>query len=191
VREERLGESRGREVHAAGVQVRVEQARDDPAAAELQAPGVGSRGSRRPVRHHLRDRSVANEHVDRPGRRGRGDGHQARAAQQIDLAHAQAAIAANAGEMQAWADAIKGQSTPTGVKWADALSATVRPVLTYWWCLLLYTACKGVTIWAAWQAHTPLAGLATILVTEFDTAVIGSVFSFWFVDRAIRKQTAQ
>jgi len=116
---------------------------------------------------------------------------QARATQQIDLAHAQAAIAANAGEMQAWADAIKGQSTPTGVKWADALSATVRPVLTYWWCLLLYTACKGVTIWAAWQAHTPLAGLATILVTEFDTAVIGSVFSFWFVDRAIRKQTAQ
>jgi hypothetical protein len=112
---------------------------------------------------------------------------QARATQQIDLAHAQAEIAANAGEMQAWADAIKGQSTPSGVSWIDALSASVRPVLTYWWCLVLYTAAKAIVIVVAIQGNMPLAAFAALLVTEFDTAIIGSVFSFWFVDRALRK----
>jgi preprotein translocase subunit SecF len=114
---------------------------------------------------------------------------QARASQAIDLAHAQASIAASAGEMAAWSAAIDGQSKPTGVGWADALSASVRPVLTYWWCLALYTAAKVVAIMVAWRAGTPLAAFAAILVTEFDTAIIGSIFSFWFVDRAIRKQT--
>lgn len=114
---------------------------------------------------------------------------QARATQAIDLAHAQASIATSAGEMAAWSEAIKGQSTITGVGWVDALSASVRPVLTYWWCLALYTAAKIIAILVAWRASTPLAAFAAILVTEFDTAIIGSIFSFWFVDRAIRKQT--
>jgi hypothetical protein len=113
---------------------------------------------------------------------------QARATQAIDLAHAQAAIAASAGEMAAWSAAISGQGKPTGVGWADALSASVRPVLTYWWCLALYTAAKAVAILVAWRSNTPLAAFAAILVTEFDTAIIGSIFSFWFVDRAIRHQ---
>jgi len=116
---------------------------------------------------------------------------QARATQQIDLAHAQAEIAANAGEMSAWADAIKSQGTPTGVGWADALSASVRPVLTYWWCMVLYTAAKIIAIIVAFQAHTTLAAFSAILLTEFDTAIIGSIFSFWFVDRAIRKTTGK
>ena len=111
----------------------------------------------------------------------------ARATQQIDLAHAQAEIAAGAGEMQAWASAIAAQGAKTGVAWADALSASVRPVLTYWWCLGLYTAAKVVAVVVAFQAHTPLTGFAAILVTEFDTAIIASIFSFWFVDRSIRK----
>ena len=94
-------------------------------------------------------------------------------------------------EMQAWADAIKGQATPSGVGWADALSASVRPVLTYWWCLVLYTAAKMIIIVSALQADMPLAAFAALLVTEFDTAIIGSLFSFWFVDRALRKMGAK
>jgi hypothetical protein len=112
---------------------------------------------------------------------------QARASQQIDIAHAQAEIASNAGEMAAWAEAIKGEATRTGIGWVDAISATVRPVLTYWWCLVLYTTAKGFLVWAAIKANAPPAAFAAILVTEFDTAVIGSIFSFWFVDRALRK----
>jgi len=113
---------------------------------------------------------------------------QARATQQIDLAHAQATIAANAGEMDAWSKAIEAQGKPSGIGWADGLSASVRPVLTYWWCLVLYTAAKGIAVVVAFQSGVTLAAFGAILVTEFDTAIIGSVFSFWFVDRAIRKQ---
>jgi len=113
---------------------------------------------------------------------------EARASQQIDLAHAQAEIAANAADMAGMVEALKAQGTATGITWVDALSATVRPVLTYWWCLVLYTASKTMTVIVAWQAHTSLADMAPIVVTQFDEAVIGSIFAFWFVDRALRKQ---
>lgn len=111
----------------------------------------------------------------------------ARAEQQLDLTHAQAAIAADTAQMQAMVEALKAQATPSGVKWVDALSSSVRPVLTYWWCLVLYTTAKMIAVIVAFKAGTPLAAFAAILVTEFDTAVIGSIFSFWFVDRAIKR----
>jgi hypothetical protein len=55
---------------------------------------------------------------------------QARAAQALDLVHAQGAAAADASELGAWADALRAQAAATGVRWVDALSSTVRPVLT-------------------------------------------------------------
>jgi hypothetical protein len=116
---------------------------------------------------------------------------QARATQQIDLAHAQAEIAASAGEMQALVDTIKAQGTPTGVGWVDALSATVRPFLTYYWCIGLYGSAKVIQVLVAYQAHTPLAGFVAILITEFDQQVIGSMLAFWFVDRALRKMSGK
>lgn len=116
---------------------------------------------------------------------------QARAAQKIDLAHAQAEIAANAGEMAAWADAIKGESGKTGIGWIDALSASVRPVLTYYWVIGLYGSAKVIQVLVAIDARTPLAGYVPILITEFDQTVIGSMLSFWFVDRALRKMSGR
>jgi hypothetical protein len=112
---------------------------------------------------------------------------QARAQQQLDLTHAQAAIAADAAEMQTLAETIKAQAQPTGIGWIDALSSSVRPVLTYWWCLILYTAYKAITIATAAQGGATLGDIAPLLVTDFDRAVIGSIFAFWFVDRALRK----
>jgi hypothetical protein len=112
---------------------------------------------------------------------------QARATQQIDLAHAQAAIASAQGEMDAWASAIKAEGTKTGIGWVDAISATVRPVLTYYWCVGLYGAGKVLQVVVAWQAHSGLADYVPIVITEFDRSVIGSTLAFWFVDRALRK----
>lgn len=109
----------------------------------------------------------------------------ARASQQIDLAHAQAAIASSAGELAAWGEAIKAEGQRTGT-WIDMLSASVRPVLTYYWTVALYGGAKVIQVIVAAQTSTPLAGYLPILVTEFDRAVIGSVLSFWFVDRALR-----
>jgi hypothetical protein len=116
---------------------------------------------------------------------------QARATQQIDLAHAQADIASSAGEMQAWVEALKGQGTPSGVPWVDAVSATVRPFLTYYWCVGLYGGAKLLQMIVAVQAHTPLAQLVPILTTEYDQSVISSMLAFWFVDRALRKITGK
>lgn len=111
----------------------------------------------------------------------------ARSEQGIDLVHANAAVAAQAADMGALVSALQDQFKPTGIRWVDALSSTVRPVLTYWWCLVLYTAYKVVTILAALHGGSDLVALAGMLVTEFDRQVIGSVFSFWFVDRALRR----
>lgn len=110
-----------------------------------------------------------------------------RAQQNLDLVHAQGAIAADSAEMMAMVEALKAQAVPTGVKWVDALSASVRPILTYWWCLFLYTIYKAVTISLAIASGASLATLAGLLVTEFDRSVIGSIFAFWFVDRSLRK----
>jgi len=111
----------------------------------------------------------------------------ARAEQQIDLVHAQAAIAADTAEMGAMIEALKAQGTPSGIKWIDALSSSVRPVLTYWWCVGLYTGAKIIGLVVAVQASATLAQLAPLLVADFDRAVIGSILSFWFVDRSLRK----
>jgi hypothetical protein len=116
---------------------------------------------------------------------------QARVTQAIDLAHAQADIALGAGEMNAWAEAIKGQSMPTGVAWVDAISATVRPFLTYYWCVGLYGSAKAIQIYVALQAHVPLAQLVPVLVTEFDQNVIGAAVSYWFVERTLMKLAAK
>jgi hypothetical protein len=113
---------------------------------------------------------------------------QARAAQALDLVHAQGAVANDAAELQAWAEAIKGQGARTGVRWVDALSATVRPVLTYWWCLLLYTVHKVVLVGVGLGERLGLAQLAPVVLTDFDRSVVASIIGFWFTDRALRRR---
>lgn len=110
----------------------------------------------------------------------------ARSALRIDEVHA----GANAAEQGAWAsalqDAIKAQGQPSGVGWADALSAGVRPILTYWHCLVLYTAHKAALMYMAMQAGVSVAAGIANSFTDFDQMIVASIFSFWFVDRALR-----
>lgn len=112
---------------------------------------------------------------------------QQRATQQIDLAHAQAEIAANTADMQAMVAAIQAQATPTGIKWVDGLNASVRPILTYWWCIGIYTTHKVLLMYVAYNTHIAINEMAPILMNEFDRGVVGSIIGFWFVDRALRK----
>jgi hypothetical protein len=113
---------------------------------------------------------------------------QARAAQALDLVHAQGTVAAEAAELGNWAEALRAQAVATGVRWVDALSATVRPVLTYWWCLVLYTTHKAVLVAVGLQQRLALAELAPLLLTDFDRSVVASIIGFWFTDRALRKR---
>jgi hypothetical protein len=101
----------------------------------------------------------------------------ARSAQSIDLVHAQGGVAEVSGEMQAYVEAIKGQSVMSGVKWLDAVNQSVRPMLTYWW-MLLFTGFK-------------IDQLMKVGLTwgDNDWTVLSMILSFWFVDRAIRRST--
>lgn len=112
---------------------------------------------------------------------------QARASQQLDLARAQGDVAIESANMAALTEALRGQSVKSGVRWIDGLSASVRPIITYWWCMVLYTVYKTMSMVMAVRYGVPLSDLAAIMVTEFDRTVIGSVISFWFVDRSIRR----
>ena len=112
---------------------------------------------------------------------------EARARQALDLVHANSAAAIASSEVAAWGEAIAAQSRPMGVRWIDALSASVRPVLTYWHCLILYTTAKAATAILAYQGGAGALHVVAGLVTEFDRTLIGSMLSFWFVDRSLRK----
>lgn len=111
----------------------------------------------------------------------------ARAAQAIDLVHAQGEVATAAGELQAYIDAIRGQSQLSGVRWVDAMNQAVRPVVTYWW-MLLFTVYKVATLVAASHAWTNLDDFLVKLWTAQDAGVLSMILGFWFVDRAIRRQ---
>ena len=111
----------------------------------------------------------------------------ARAGQAIDLVHAQGDMAEQAGMMQAYVEAIKGQGRMTGNKAIDALNQSVRPVVTYWW-MLLFTTYKLCTIGAAIFAWTTFGDFLDKLWTAQDAGILSMILGFWFVDRSIRKQ---
>lgn len=79
------------------------------------------------------------------------------------------------------------ESPRSGNPTIDALNALVRPALTFWWCIVLYTIAKGFLIYAAFQEVVSAKEMASIILTPFDIAVVGSIISFFFVDRQLRK----
>jgi len=96
--------------------------------------------------------------------------------------------AREAGELEALTTAIKSQSqeaTSAG-GWTLALSASVRPVTSYW-LLAIYSAAKGATLYLSMQTGISLAEAVKAAYTEFDGALLGSIISFWFADRSLRK----
>jgi len=115
---------------------------------------------------------------------------QARSAQAIDLVHAQGESAEMAGQMQAYAEALKGQGQITGVPWVDAVNATVRPFITYWW-MILFTVYKMSTVISVWSKATTLQDFASGIWTDNDWGILSMILGFWFVDRAIRKNSGK
>lgn len=111
----------------------------------------------------------------------------ARAAQAIDLVHAQGEVAQQTGELQAYIEAIKGQGKMSGVPWVDAMNQSVRPVVTYWF-MFLFTVYKTATIIAAINAWTTLDDFLLKLWTAQDAGIFAMILGFWFVDRSIRHQ---
>lgn len=128
---------------------------------------------------------------------------QARANQQIDLAHVQGDIAQQTADAQAMIEALK-PPPPSGIKWVDAMNSSVRPVITYWWMLLL-TIAKSITfviatieVWVALKTVTTLAQAIPVLSafgqkiwTPQDAGILSMILGFWFVDRAMRHNSGR
>lgn len=98
-------------------------------------------------------------------------------------------------ELDALMAAIQDQSTQAVAAggFVLKLSASVRPVVSYW-LLFAYTASKCAVLYLALKGGAaPAVDFATATkaaYTEFDGALLGSVISFWFADRALRKAAA-
>ena len=112
----------------------------------------------------------------------------ARAGQQIDLVHAQGSEAQATTSLQAYVEALKGQSEiKSGVPIADALNVLVRPIITYW-LLGLYTIYKVAVLVNLVATDAALSLILGSLWTAADADMMGIIFGFWFVDRVFRKQ---
>lgn len=111
----------------------------------------------------------------------------ARAAHELDLVHAQASAATQAGELSALVESVKAQARPTGIAWVDAISSTVRPFITYWWMALL-SLHKAITLTiAAKSAHT-LAEFNGATWSTTDAGTLSMILSYWFIDRTLAKR---
>lgn len=102
--------------------------------------------------------------------------------QQVQLSQSQEILA----NMDALKSAIEGQDKLTGVSWIDGLNKLVRPTITYWW-LLLFTLYKILTIYIVIQNGAPLQQIVEQIWQERDAGIMSMIITFWFVDRAIRR----
>lgn len=99
----------------------------------------------------------------------------------------QSTVTQDAAWSQGLLEALKGQGQLTGVPWVDAVNATLRPFLTYYHCVLIYTLYRVALFYIATQGGITWDRAIVDLYTEFDKSLVGSMLSFWFVDRALRK----
>jgi hypothetical protein len=93
-------------------------------------------------------------------------------------------------QWEAMKEAIAVQNTLVGNKWIDGINSLVRPLITFWWCIILYTVYKLTLITVAYSNKSSLQEFATLIVSEFDGAVISAIISFWFVSRQLMKYSA-
>lgn len=110
-----------------------------------------------------------------------------RATQQLELSQLQAESVMGTAELAAMIAATNAQAVKSGVKWVDALSALMRPLITFWWVIVLYTIALGARFWVLVQAGTPNIDAIVLLWGVDEKAIVASIISFWFVDRALRK----
>jgi hypothetical protein len=105
-----------------------------------------------------------------------------------DMRQMDVQAAKEAGELDALVTALQSQAmeAKNAGGWVASLSASVRPVISYW-LLSLYSCAKMATLYLALTSGEGFAVAVRAAYTEFDGALLGSIMSFWFADRSIRK----
>jgi hypothetical protein len=110
-----------------------------------------------------------------------------RAAQNLAVIHAQHDADADTKDLDALIAGVTVQGQRSGVGWADALNTLVRPVLTLYWGVFLFGAVMIARYVILTRNGVPAADAVLQLWGPAEYAILSSMFSFWFVDRALRK----
>lgn len=108
------------------------------------------------------------------------------------LEETRGANALNLADVQAMIEAVKAQGQKTGIAIVDGLNALVRPILTFWWAVILYS----VALFAEYYVlvtvtHVAKADAVLMVWGADEKAIVASIISFWFVDRALRKMSGR
>lgn len=114
-----------------------------------------------------------------------------RGEQALALARVEADQARETFDGEAFLAAIKSQFQPSGVPWVDALSAFIRPFLTLYWCVVLYTAALWAQFVTLKAGGADNAAAIIALWGPDEKAIAGTMFAFWFADRALRSRWAR
>ena len=78
---------------------------------------------------------------------------------------------------------------PTGVRWVDAVSSLVRPTITLLF-LIDYIVLKAAQFVLMQNSAIEWTVAVGQLWTETDYTILATIMSFWFGDRAFRRQNS-
>lgn len=91
--------------------------------------------------------------------------------------------------MNAIMEVAKAQAQATGIKFVDAWNALMRPLITTQWLLLLYPAFLIASFMLSIESGTPaLVALIQVFGPD-EKAICSGLFTFWFLDRVIRRES--
>lgn len=107
--------------------------------------------------------------------------------QKIREVDAEGSWAAQAKQMEAWVEAIKGQSQMTGVRFIDAANQSVRPFTTYYFLALYGFAKLAAVAIATFSPEVGAQSALALLWTPADMQMLCGILGFWYVDRQLGK----
>lgn len=112
-----------------------------------------------------------------------------RLAHDAELRRGEIVAGANMAEMGLLETAVASQGSEARAAggWAAKLSAVIRPVLTLYHAVFIYTAVKVAMFVVATNGGLTWGVAMISIYGEFDRALLGSMVSFWFADRSLRK----
>ena len=96
---------------------------------------------------------------------------------QTDIAH-----------MNAIMQVAKAQAQKTGIKFVDGWNALMRPMITTQWLLLLYPSVLIASFILSVQDGVPALQALVKVFGPDEKAICSGLFTFWFLDRVIRRE---
>lgn len=103
------------------------------------------------------------------------------------LAQIESDRALGVAELSGLIEATKAQAIKTGIGFVDAINSLMRPMITFWWVILLNGAALAAQFIVLMNGGEQWFGALLKLWGPDEKAIVASIVSFWFIDRALRK----